>query len=177
MNRDAIEELADYTSFAWAMIGRSINALPAGSITKPLASSGWPSLRDAFLHTIGASDEWLHATLEYGGLINPAPASMTSWLDFDAYYRTTRATFTRILDATPDAQLYATFTRTYDEDDPPETLSLADIMTNLMLHERGHHGDINTLIYQLGGEPPSVDYRVYVYLKRNPKSPERPPGW
>jgi uncharacterized damage-inducible protein DinB len=177
VKRDAIEELADYTAFAWAMIGQSAHALPAGSLTRPVQLSGWPSLREAFLHVIGASDEWLHATLEYGGAIRPRPEAMAAWEDFDAYHRTTRATFQRILDQTPDAALYRPFTRTYDNDDVPETMSLADILANLLLHERGHHGDLSTLIYQLGGEPPPLDYRQYVYCKRHPESPFRPAGW
>ena len=177
MKRDAIDELFDYTEFAWAMIGQTVNALPAGSLTKAVDGSGWPSMREAFLHVIGAADGWLHYTLEYGGVINPAPASMTGWADFDAYHRTTRATFRHILDQTPDDKLYETFTRTYDDDDMPETMSLAEILANLLLHERGHHGDISTLIYQLGGAPPALDYRQYVYIKRNPDSPLRPPGW
>src|SRR4029079_8175308 len=103
----------------------------------------------------------------WGGGMEPRPETMTSWDDFDAYYRTTKATFSRIMSSTPDAQLYEPFTRAY-QGETAETLSLADVLANLVLHERGHHGDISTLIHQLGGRPPSLDYRMYVYLKRNP---------
>ena len=87
-----------------------------------------------------------------------------------------RATFRRVLDETPDEKLFEPFTRTYDEDGP-ETMSLGDILANLLLHERGHHGDFTTLFWQLGIEQPALDYRQYVYLKRHPDSPYRPPGW
>jgi uncharacterized damage-inducible protein DinB len=42
-----------------------------------------------------------------------------------------------------------------------ETLvnSPADIFAHTLLHERQHHGDVNTLLYQLGIEVPIVEYR------------------
>jgi len=30
---------------------------------------------------------------------------------------------------------------------------------HVLLHERQHHGDVNTLLYQLGIEIPIVEYR------------------
>jgi uncharacterized damage-inducible protein DinB len=35
----------------------------------------------------------------------------------------------------------------------------ADIFVHVLLHERQHHGDVNTLLYQLGLEVPIVEYR------------------
>jgi uncharacterized damage-inducible protein DinB len=176
MKRDAIEELYDYTDFAWAMIGKTVSGMPDGSIAKPAPGSGWPALREAFRHVAGSYDDWLHGTLELAPPIDPAPETLTTWEAVDGYRGAGRATFRRLLDQTPDAKLYEEFTRTYDEDGP-ETLSLADILANLLLHERGHHGDFSTLFYQLGVEPPFVDYRMYVYLRRNPDSHYRPAGW
>ena len=42
-----------------------------------------------------------------------------------------------------------------------ETLvySPADIFAHTLLHERQHHGDVHTLLYQLGIEVPIVEYR------------------
>jgi uncharacterized damage-inducible protein DinB len=177
LKRDAIEELFDYTDFAWAMIGEAVRALPEGTLAKPVPGSGWPALRDAFRHTVGAYDHWLHETLGYAPPVEPLAEAPGTWEAIDGYRGLMRATFRRALDGTDDATLHEEFTRTYDEEDGPETLSLADILANLLLHERGHHGDFSTLFYQLGAQPPFVDYRMYVYLKRNPESHYRPAGW
>jgi uncharacterized damage-inducible protein DinB len=42
-----------------------------------------------------------------------------------------------------------------------ETLvySLAEIFAHTLLHERQHHGDVHTLLYQLGIEVPIVEFR------------------
>jgi hypothetical protein len=37
--------------------------------------------------------------------------------------------------------------------------SPADIFAHTLLHERQHHGDVHTLLYQLGIEVPIVEYR------------------
>ena len=37
--------------------------------------------------------------------------------------------------------------------------SRADILVHVLIHERQHHGDLNTLLYQHGIEPPVVEYR------------------
>ena len=42
----------------------------------------------------------------------------------------------------------------------------ADAAHLLFFHERGHHGDVNTLLYQLGLEASVLDYRWYVNYKR-----------
>jgi uncharacterized damage-inducible protein DinB len=177
VRRDAIEELYDYTDFAWAAMGEAIRGLAAGSLTRSAPGSGWPALGDCLRHIVGAYDGWLHRELKLGSLVDPAPTSLTTWESFDGYRRSVRTTFRRGLDQTPDQSLYEEITRRYDEEDEPETLSLADILTNLLLHERRHHGDVTTLVHQLGGRPPFLDYRMYVFLKHNPDSPERPAGW
>ena len=51
---------------------------------------------------------------------------------------------------------------TWNLDFGPEDMSRGDILTNLLLHERGHHGDISTLFHQLGVKGYLLDYRFFV---------------
>lgn len=37
--------------------------------------------------------------------------------------------------------------------------SPAEIFVHVLMHERQHHGDLNTLLYQLGVEVPVVEFR------------------
>jgi uncharacterized damage-inducible protein DinB len=175
-DRKTLEELYDYTDFAWAMLAQTCASLPEGTLAKAAPGAGWPALSNAFQHLLESYDDWLHNTLEFGPLIGPTAESFSDWSNIQACRDGVRSTFRRVLDDTPDEKLFERFTRTYDEDGP-ETMSLGDILANLLLHERGHHGDFNTLFWQLGVEQPFMDYRMYIYLKDHPDSHYRPPGW
>jgi uncharacterized damage-inducible protein DinB len=37
--------------------------------------------------------------------------------------------------------------------------SPAEVFSTVLLHERQHHGDLNTLLYQFGREIPVIEYR------------------
>jgi uncharacterized damage-inducible protein DinB len=50
--------------------------------------------------------------------------------------------------------------------------SRGELLTHLLLHERGHHGDVSTLFYQLGIEPDMrVEYRFHLLAQRGYRSP------
>lgn len=166
-DRAAIEELYAYTGAAWDIYAEKMRALPPELLTKPAPGSGWPALRDAFQHVVGAYDGWLNVDLGAGAPLDPAPDDVAAWERMEAYRAAVRGQFRRMLDDTPDDRLFGPFTKVYDEDGP-ETLSIGDILANLLLHERGHHGDLSTLFYQHGLEPPFVDYRMYLFMKDNP---------
>jgi uncharacterized damage-inducible protein DinB len=61
------------------------------------------------------------------------------------------------LDSLDDAVLLAP--REMSVDGEPMLYSPADIFVHVMLHERQHHGNLNTLLYQLGVDIPMVEYR------------------
>jgi len=48
----------------------------------------------------------------------------------------------------------------------PEPLSLAEMMLQVPLHSQYHRGQINARLRAVGGEPPRVDYIVWVWLGR-----------
>jgi uncharacterized damage-inducible protein DinB len=165
LRRDALEELYAYTDFAWDAYAAIFRTLPSAMIIDATPGSGWPSAKDALAHVIEAYDGWLHYVLARGAFLYPTKKdSLDSWERIDDYRRLVRATLRGLLDHTPDEELYRTFTREYDAGEP-ETLSLADISGNLLLHERGHHGDLNMLLYQLGRKQPGVDYRQYAVAR------------
>ena len=166
-DRAAIEELYGYTGAAWEIYAEKMRALPPDLLTRPAPGSGWPALRDAFQHVLGAYDGWINTDLALGTPLDPSADELATWEKVEEYRTAVRSQFRRLLDETSDESLFERFTKAYD-DDGPETLSIADILANLLLHERGHHGDLSTLLYQHGTEPPFVDYRMYLYMKDNP---------
>lgn len=48
----------------------------------------------------------------------------------------------------------------------PETLSFAEMMLQVPMHSQYHRGQINARLRAVGGEPPRVDYIVWVWLGR-----------
>jgi hypothetical protein len=58
--------------------------------------------------------------------------------------------------------------REFDIDGAAIPYSYAELLTHLALHERGHHGDLTTLFYQLRMEiERPVEYRFH--LEREPR--------
>jgi uncharacterized damage-inducible protein DinB len=48
----------------------------------------------------------------------------------------------------------------------PESLSIAEMMLQVPLHSQYHRGQINGRLRAVGGEPPRVDFIVWVWLGR-----------
>ncbi|MEP7216602.1 MAG: DinB family protein [Anaerolineaceae bacterium] len=161
MDRAAIKELYDYTDFAWERIAATIDTLPPPQFGERVPGSGWPALRDCFEHFVSAYDGWINGEWALGlrKLMHTGPESLQSWAQMRSYRRESRAAFLGALEC-PDADLYAK--REYRFTDIPEMLSRADILANLLIHERGHHGDLNTLFHQLGVRSFAIDYRYFL---------------
>ncbi|MBI5947132.1 MAG: DinB family protein [Chloroflexi bacterium] len=162
MKRDAIEELFDYTGWAWERLARVIEELPPDQFAEPVAGSGWPSLSACLSHVVSAYDGWINGEwgLRLGALAYPGEEALSSWTVMREYQRHCREAFHGAL-SVDDAVLYQKRAMDFG-DDSPELLSRADILANLLLHERGHHGDLNTLFHQLGIRSYIFDYRFFV---------------
>jgi len=48
----------------------------------------------------------------------------------------------------------------------PENISVAEMMLQVPLHSQYHRGQVNARLRAVGGEPPRVDYIVWVWLGR-----------
>ncbi len=156
MDRAAIEELFAFTDFCWREHGATIRALGDETLCKPAPGSGWPALRDAFAHVNSAYERWL---LDPAGTTTATfdIESVRSWDDLESYRTRVRALFRERLDPLTDSGLATV--RPMNIDGEMLLYRPADILTHVLLHERGHDGDIDTLLYQLGVEPPVVEYR------------------
>lgn len=161
MDRSAIDELFAYTGFAWDRIACVIDTLPPEQFAARIPGSGWPSLRDCFEHWVAAYDGWINGPwgLGLGTLTYPGREALQTWEQVRAYRVVTRQAFLDALNCSGET-LHAK--RDYHFDDVVEQLSRADILTNLVLHERGHHGDLNTMFHQLGVRGFYVDYRYFI---------------
>ena len=97
-------------------------------------------------------------------MIAPDGITFTSWQEVRDYRTRVRALFHSYLDSIDDTELHRV--RPLDVDGEPIEYTPGEVLTNILLHERGHHGDLTTLMYQLGIDIPWIDHRFYVMAKR-----------
>jgi uncharacterized damage-inducible protein DinB len=163
MDRSAIEELFAFTDYSWRQYAEAVRPLGDETLVKAAPGSGWPALRDAFVHINWAHVRWL---ADPAGTSTIEPEQINSWDQLEDYRRRVRSHSRAYFKSLSDSELTAP--REMDIDGEPMRYSPAEIFVHVLLHEREHHGDINTLLYQLGFEPTMVEYRFSLPESREP---------
>lgn len=154
MDRTAVEQLFAFTEYSWRAHEQAIRPLGDDVLTKPAPGSGWPALRDVLAHINWAYVRWL---AHPAGTSKQAVEPVTSWHELNDYRRRVRDRAREYLDSLSDEELLTR--REMRVDSMTLMYSPADIFVHVLLHERQHHGDLNTVLYQLGIEVPVVEYR------------------
>ncbi|HZD17868.1 MAG TPA: DinB family protein [Actinomycetota bacterium] len=161
MDRTAIEELFAFTDHSWRRYEEVIRPLGDEILTRPAPGSGWPALADALAHIDWAYVRWL---ADPAGTTDRPVERVASWDELGAYRNRVRGHTPGYLDSLGDEELVTP--REMSVDGEPIRYSPADIFVHVLLHERQHHGDLNTLLYQLGIEVPMVEYRFSLPERR-----------
>jgi uncharacterized damage-inducible protein DinB len=161
MDKAALRDLFAYTGWAWEQISV---AIPDDAALRAVApGSGWPALRNCLAHIVLAYDRWIPAIvdLETRPLPDLAPDDFLTWPQIDAHRRRTRDELQSHLEGWADADLRER--HEVDVNGEPISYSRGELITHLLLHERGHHGDVTTLLWQLGldSETP-LEYRFHL---------------
>jgi uncharacterized damage-inducible protein DinB len=157
VNRDALEELSAYIDWAWGRYEVAIRPLGDELLVRAAPGSGWPALRDALAHINWAYDRWIADPTRTSDL---PVADIRSWAEVEIHRRRVRAVFNGYLASLSDAELATR--REVNIDGELISHAPIDILTLLLMHEREHHGDLNTLLYQLGQEPVQTSYRFFL---------------
>jgi uncharacterized damage-inducible protein DinB len=163
-DRATLTELFDYTDFTWTSYGKTLATLPPDAITRPL-EGGWGNVRRALIHIALAWDNWAY---ERTGLTIPGDFednTITSWSDLEAHRARVRTLMRGALDGISDAELVEKNVTMWKGTPAENLVSPGDVLAHILLHERGHHGDVSTLLSQLGASPPGIDYLVYRFFK------------
>lgn len=164
MDRATLDEIYDYTGWVWGQVTGAITEIGDDILSKPAPGSGWPALRNCLGHICFGWDIWMSSLdglppVEFDASTTDLPA-------LETHYQGVRRRWRTHLDSLTDAELAA------DRDVQTRTGVLrytsGEILFHILTHDRGHHGDISTLFYQLGKEEelPMIDYRFYVDTKR-----------
>jgi uncharacterized damage-inducible protein DinB len=92
---------------------------------------------------------------------NTGPDDFLTWAQMDAHRRSTRDSLRAALERWDDAAL----AEQHDVNVDGEFIrySRGELITHLLLHERGHHGDVTTLFWQLGVDAETqLEYRFHL---------------
>ena len=161
MDKAALQDLFAYTGWAWDQIRA---AIPDDETLRAVApGSGWPTLRSCLAHIVLAYDRWIPAIvdLETRPLPDLAASDFLTWPQIDAHRRRTRDALHSHLEAWTDADLGER--HEVDVDGDLLRYSRGELITHLLLHERGHHGDVTTLFWQLGFDSETLlEYRFHL---------------
>jgi uncharacterized damage-inducible protein DinB len=156
-NRDAIEELYAFTGYVWDGILSELRRVGPEMFTKPAPGSGWPSFRECLGHNLFGYDRWL-AIMKGEPMEGVEPAAIASIDELSVTYKRFRGELRRLLEGSDDAELHRQ--RDFSVDGEAIRYTLGELLAHLLLHERGHLGDISTLCYQHGIElDVDVEYR------------------
>jgi uncharacterized damage-inducible protein DinB len=163
MDKAAIEDLYAFTGWAWQQIIDEAGASEE-ILARPAPGSGWPALRNCLGHIILGYERWLPAIIELKSMPVPdlAEDDFRTWAALEAHRQKVRDKLISFLRGCSGEELNEVCN--VDVDGAPIPYSRAELITHLLLHERGHHGDVITLFYQLGMETPMLEYRFH--LKR-----------
>jgi uncharacterized damage-inducible protein DinB len=154
VDRAAIEKLFTFTDYSWREYERVIRPLGDELLTKPAPGSGWPALRDALAHINWAYVRWLASPAQ----TTDWPVELAhSWEQLADYRLRVRTRTRQYLDSLSDQDLLTGGEMRVNGGS--QHYSPGDIFVHVFLHERQHHGDLNTLLYQLGIDIPVVEYR------------------
>jgi uncharacterized damage-inducible protein DinB len=94
--------------------------------------------------------------------LDVTPEQFTTWDELQPQRAKVRGWLRRVIDETSDDEMVA-------QDQVMRSgmmVSRAEVLEHILLHERGHHGDISTLIERVGGAPGASDYLVYMFFRR-----------
>jgi uncharacterized damage-inducible protein DinB len=162
MDRSAIQDLFDFTGWSWDRISEAIAEAGGDVLTRPAPGSGWPALRDCLGHIVIAYQRWCSGLPERRtqAMDRFDAGAIATWEELEAYRTAARAELQSFLGSLSDEELVKV--QEFDIDGNMIRYSYAELLTHLLLHERGHHGDVNTLFYQLGLETPMLEYRFHL---------------
>ena len=161
-----VREYYAYLSASREQLWNFVRALPAEDVNRNMIDSGerFHNIKDLLLHTIDVEDHWVHG-IARGGDVQSEGKFKHDWVtpraeQFDLnwiieYGREVTRRTNAFLDGNPDLNRQVKLV----QDDPgSETVTLDQLLWNVMTHEVRHTAQVALLIRQLGHTPPWLDY-------------------
>lgn len=159
----ALRDLYAHMEWADAKVWQAVLALDRGPVDE--------RLRGRLLHIHVVQRAFLHVWTSQP-VIFPEPGEFPSLPELEAwarpYYDETRRFFGGLTETRLDEPIHMPWVKLFEQQlgRPLETPTLADTMFQVPSHSTYHRGQVNTIVRELGGEPPLVDYIAWVWFGR-----------
>ena len=175
-----VREYYAYLTAAREQLWNYLRALPQADLDRNLIEDAdrFHSIKDLLLHVTDVEDHWVHGIVLGDGVQRLFPHDWVrpqaqqydlSWI-LDYSREVTRRTCA-FLDGEPDLNRSVKLV----QDDPAsDTVTLDQLMWNVMTHEVRHTAQIALMIRQLGHTPPWLDYMRFVRPQSTPSQAGAP---
>lgn len=160
MRKTELQQLLGFTDFVW---GEFRGALTDSQLSMVAEGSGWPTLRHCLAHMVLAHERWLPAIVELkaGSMREVGPDDFKTWREIDSLRSGFREELRSRLESWSDEDL--ALMQEVDVGGTVVRYSRGELIAHLLLHERAHHGDVTTLMWQLGLDTDlASEYRFFL---------------
>lgn len=162
-----VREYYAYLSAAREQLWNFLRALPAADLDRPLIEGDrFHNIKDLLLHVVDVEDHWVHGIARRDAVAGRYPHDWVQpraeqydlgWIiEYGQEVGDKTRTF---LEGEPD--LFHPV-KLVQDDPASDTVTLDQLMWNVMTHEVRHTAQIALLIRQLGHTPPWLDYLRFV---------------
>lgn len=171
-----VREYYAYLSASREQLWNFVRALPSDDLDRDLIEPGdrFHSIKDLLLHISDVEDHWVHRIARgqdvgregryaHDWVVPQAAQYDLNWII--EYGQAVTAQTRTFLEGQPDLQAPVKLV----QDDPAsDTVTLDQLLWNVMTHEVRHTAQIALLIRQLGHTPPWLDYLRFVRPQSTP---------
>lgn len=168
MRKAELQQLLAYTDYVWGEFRRVVSD---SELSRVAEGSGWPTLRDCLSHMVQAHARWVPAIVDLrtGSMSELENDDCATWDQIEAARADVRNPLRERLDSWSEDELAASHNVDVDGAFVPYTRG--ELIAHLLLHERGHHGDVTTLFWQLGIEAEiALEYRFFLARHGTPNA-------
>ncbi|MVN85748.1 DUF664 domain-containing protein [Deinococcus sp. HMF7620] len=169
-----VREYYAYLTAAREQLWNFLRALPPEDLDRDLIESGdrFHCIKDLLLHVTDFEDHWIHSIVLGDGVqgqfphdwVQPQAAQYDlGWIL--AYSREVTRRTAAFLDGQPDL---GRLVKLVQDDPASDTVTLDQLLWNVMTHEVRHTAQIALMIRQLGHTPPWLDYMRFARPQSTP---------
>jgi uncharacterized damage-inducible protein DinB len=152
-----VKNLLEYNEEVRHRYFDALTKLPWDELIKNREAS-FHSLRNIFIHTLGAIDYWLDFLLKEQLHSHREFDEYNSIEDVRKYMQQVEARLQRYLDSRSSKELIEKYTLTNDAGENIE-ITAEDVLIHVFEEEVHHRGEIIGLLWQMGVEPPLMGWK------------------
>ena len=154
-----IRELLEYNDETRRKYLESFARLPWSEFVKDRGAS-WGSIRNIFIHTLGAIDYWLDFLQKENLHSRRKHDEYRTFEEVKTYMEHVEKRMRNYLDTLPGGGLKKKYIVKNDSDETVE-ITVEDVLIHIFEEEVHHRGEIIALLWQMNVEPPVIGWKNF----------------